>query len=140
MSFDGGGGEPMPGLSQESVVSVQPVPPAGAPAIDGDVLRDLLHQLGDSEGMQAELFDSYLAESKGQVSTLASAADAGDVVTLAAVAHSLRSSSAVLGATALADLLARLERVAGSRPAEVPALTSEVEAEHARVAELMAQP
>jgi HPt (histidine-containing phosphotransfer) domain-containing protein len=107
---------------------------AGA-AVDRAVLDALLAQLGDDAAMRLDLIDSYLVESADQVATIAQAMAADDPGTVAGVAHSLRSASALLGAVTLAELLLRVEDVARTAPADVADLRPAVESEHARVVE-----
>jgi len=111
--------------------------PAKAPAltIDEDRLDELMRQIGDADGsMREELILTYLEESGAQVSSLLAAAAAGDRATIASVGHSLRSTSELLGACLLRDLLEQLEDIARGESGPLSPLASMVAAEHARFA------
>lgn len=112
---------------------------AAASAVDRTVLDDLLVQLGGETAMQRDLVDSYLTESAEQVAAMLAGILGGDVQTVAGVAHSLRSSSALLGAVALAALLVDVETAARTAPAGLAGLGPRLEAEYARVAADLAQ-
>jgi HPt (histidine-containing phosphotransfer) domain-containing protein len=104
------------------------------PPVDEAVLIELVSQIGDDDGaLRAELIDSYLAEATDQVSRFLTATRTGDAETARALAHALKSASALLGAQPLARLLAEAEQVAITRPADLGLLAGQVQAEFARV-------
>jgi CheY-like chemotaxis protein len=87
----------------------QPGPTAtGDDVLDLGRLRDLEEQLG-GVGLLRETVGVYLAELSHRREALRVAARADDRGSLASVAHTLRSSSAMLGATSLAQRCAELE-------------------------------
>lgn len=63
----------------------------------------------EADELLKEVIDSYLQESPKQLTALREAIAMGDHSTLIAVAHSLKASSASLGATGLAQLCEALE-------------------------------
>lgn len=76
-------------------------------AIDMDVI-EALRELGDDELLK-ELVDLFVTDTPPRLSELDTAFNAGDADTVASVAHSLKSSSANLGALRLSDLCRELE-------------------------------
>ena len=81
-------------------------PPAPAPsmtamAIDEAIVRDLVDVMGDDFGGLVQVF---LEDAPRLIGSLRSAALRGDIDTFGATAHSLKSSSANLGALPLAEL------------------------------------
>jgi CheY-like chemotaxis protein/HPt (histidine-containing phosphotransfer) domain-containing protein len=92
------------------------VPPVPVPA---DVLsRAQLHELEEQlEGRElvAMTVNMFLGELDGRRQAMATALATGGNDRLAAVAHTLKSSSALLGAQPLADACARVERLAATQ-------------------------
>jgi HPt (histidine-containing phosphotransfer) domain-containing protein len=72
-------------------------------------LDDLTDQMGDV-AVVVEVVRAYLGELPARRSVLLEAARAGDPGPLVGVAHTLRSSSEMLGGIRLADLARELER------------------------------
>jgi CheY-like chemotaxis protein/HPt (histidine-containing phosphotransfer) domain-containing protein len=95
-----------------------PAPPAEPVEAATDVLsRSQLHELEEQlEGRElvAMTVNMFLAELDGRRQTMATALATGGNDRLAAVAHTLKSSSALLGAQPLADACARVERLAAT--------------------------
>jgi len=94
----------------------RPAPPPAAPAraepvLDADIVRDLLDVMGDEF---TDLVRVYLEDTPKALAALESAATRGNVDGLIAPSHSLKSTSANLGATALSELAKRLEHGARS--------------------------
>src|SRR4051812_19448952 len=100
-------------------------------AVNEAVLTDLVRQVGDDAdgAFRDDLIDSYLDEATDQVARFTVATRSGDAETARAVAHSLRSASALLGAVSFARLLADAERVAVTAPADLPSLALPVQDE-----------
>ena len=103
------------------------------PAIDETALRLLAEQLGDDIGAQREVLSSYLDEGGVSMKALLSAAVESDAKTVLSVAHSLRSTSVIVGARGLADTLLGAEAVARSTPEKLPTLVSILRSEYERV-------
>lgn len=79
------------------------------PAIDPAAFARLAEITGDDPAFLAELVDTYLEDGAAQVDALRVAAEAGDVAALVRPAHTLKSSSASIGATSLAEACRSLE-------------------------------
>lgn len=120
---------------QATVVRPPAVPrlaEAFAPAVDQAVLKDLLDVMGQA---LADLVRIYLEDAPRLVAQLRAAAEAGDVDGMIAPAHSLKSSSANLGAVRLSEH-ARFIEHGGRLKTLVPPLLPSVErldAEFSRV-------
>jgi CheY-like chemotaxis protein/HPt (histidine-containing phosphotransfer) domain-containing protein len=94
-------------------------------ALDADVVRDLLEVMGDEF---TDLVRVYLEDTPKSIALLEKAAANGDNEGLIAPSHSLKSTSANLGAMTLSELAKRLEHGAriGDLGAETPVLVAEV--------------
>jgi CheY-like chemotaxis protein len=78
--------------------------PADRDAVDPAVLEGLR-----AAGLLSEVIALYLRQTPGQLEVLRRAAERGEAATLAEVAHSLKGSSLLLGAKALAARAAELQ-------------------------------
>ena len=110
------------------------VPPAhGRAAVDAAILEDLLEMMG---GEFTELVRVYLEDTPGSLAILERAAQTGDVEGLVGPAHSLKSTSANLGALALSEMARKIEHGARSKSleGEPVLLVAELAAEFQRVA------
>lgn len=108
----------------------------GSPAIDVAVLDALTEQLGESGmDMRRMLLNTFLHEGARRMVELRAAVERNDAAAVREVAHTLKSSSAVLGVLPLAALLQQAEDAARSGSASVPSLAALVEAEYERAAE-----
>jgi HPt (histidine-containing phosphotransfer) domain-containing protein len=85
------------------------VPPPDLPLVDEAVLADLLTSTGDDPAFVRELVETYLAETPEQLEAITAAIDADDADALVRPAHTLKSSSATLGAMRLSALARELE-------------------------------
>lgn len=84
----------------------------GSPAIDADTIDGLrLLEDDDEPSVIGELVDLFLATVPPRLAAVDAALAAGDRTALGKVAHSLKSSSANLGALGMSDLCERLEGV-----------------------------
>jgi HPt (histidine-containing phosphotransfer) domain-containing protein len=89
--------------------------PASVPAQRADVIdREVLEQLtalqtSEKPDLVAQVINLYLVESPKLIEKLKQAAGASDAVEIANTAHTLRSSSANLGATGLTRLCGDIE-------------------------------
>ena len=88
------------------------------PTIDQAAFDHLLEITGDDLEFVDELIDTYLADASVQLDAMQAAASSGDAAALVGPAHSLKSSSANVGAMALADICRALE--AAARTGVVP--------------------
>lgn len=79
------------------------------PLLDSAALAELLESVGGDEAFVRELAAAYLAEAPSDLAALAAAAAAGDAAGTVRPAHTLKSSSAALGAARLAALCRTME-------------------------------
>src|SRR5574338_577980 len=86
-----------------------PVPPPDLLLVDEAVLADLLASTGDDPAFVRELLETYLAETPDQLAAIRAAIEADDAEALVRPAHTLKSSSATLGAMRLSALARELE-------------------------------
>ncbi len=118
---------PAPQRAQAAPSPAAPAPPPGRgsgetvpadtrPAIDPGVLDDLLEVMG---GDFASVVRSYLEDAPRQLLALHEAAGRGDLAALVGPAHSLKSSSANLGALRVSEIARLIEQ--GARRGELKA-------------------
>jgi HPt (histidine-containing phosphotransfer) domain-containing protein len=88
------------------------------PTLDQAAFDHLLEITGDDLEFVDELIDTYLADGSLQLEAMGAAASSGDAAALVRPAHSLKSSSANVGAMALTDICRELE--AAARTGDVP--------------------
>jgi CheY-like chemotaxis protein/HPt (histidine-containing phosphotransfer) domain-containing protein len=124
------------GYLGEPEMATEPAPPAG---VDLGKLRDLEEQLED-KALVATTVSTYLAQLDDRRSGLRDSLLRQDRGALKAIAHTLKSSSALLGADALAGLCARIEAMATTDAAdhELQDLVDDADKAAAGVAEAMA--
>lgn len=108
------------------------MPDAADGVLDGPTLEALFESVGDNSEFLAELIDTYVADAPAQVASLRAALEAGDVEALVRPAHTLKSSSASLGALGLAEQCRQLEHAArdgslGGAADAVEAIAAEVD-------------
>jgi len=130
-------------LSQKllSIQSECPVPPPDPPAapppsasIDEKVYQQFVAMVGPTV---LELLDIFLANTPSDFAAMRQAIAANDACTLTRLAHTLKSSSAQLGATTLSALCRKLEKTARAGTLEGTAdLLAQLEAEYELVKEL----
>jgi len=80
--------------------------------IDETVLDELKASVAGDIGFVRDLVETYVADSADQVAAIEAALDSGDAAALVRPAHTLKSSSATLGATELAATARTLEMAA----------------------------
>jgi signal transduction histidine kinase/DNA-binding response OmpR family regulator/HPt (histidine-containing phosphotransfer) domain-containing protein len=110
---------------------------ATGPAVDRGVLSALVAELGGDAEVRETLVGSYLEEGAAQIPELSAAAASDDRVSVRRIAHHLRSSSAVLGAVPLAELLRSLEDDARAATGDLAPAARVVAAEYERVTEAL---
>ncbi len=114
-----------------------PPPQAAGATLDRAVLESL-SEMGSPEFARG-LIDQFIAEAGACVQTLVAAAGRREAHTLKATAHSLKGSSMIVGATALARLCGEIEsRVAADQSDRGADLAADVEREFGRVREALA--
>jgi HPt (histidine-containing phosphotransfer) domain-containing protein len=77
--------------------------------IDFAVVEELRDSVGGDDEFVKELVATYLAESPGYLDAIAAAAAQGDAAALVRPAHTLKSSSASIGAMRLSAVSKQLE-------------------------------
>ena len=82
--------------------------PNGNPAVDLDGFRSAMRDVGADEIVE-QILAVYVEEAKNLFSSLSGAISSGDLETIRARAHTLKSSSANIWASDLAGLLQHLE-------------------------------
>ncbi|HVQ95784.1 MAG TPA: ATP-binding protein [Mycobacteriales bacterium] len=103
---------------------VSPALEVSAADLDAARLADLATQLQDA-ALVSSAVELYLSELPGRCGTITEAGERLDRGGLQAAAHALKSASAMLGATAIADLCERLMTVAeDGTAADIRALTA----------------
>lgn len=80
-----------------------------APVLDTGVLDALAASVGDDRGFVRELIETYLADGEAQVQAIHAALRTDDSAGLVRPAHTLKSSSATLGAMRIAATARDLE-------------------------------
>jgi HPt (histidine-containing phosphotransfer) domain-containing protein len=80
--------------------------------LDLAAVAELRESVGGDEAFVRELVDAYLTESPEYLDALAAAAAAGDAASVVRPAHTLKSSSAAVGAMRLASLGKQVEYAA----------------------------
>jgi signal transduction histidine kinase/CheY-like chemotaxis protein/HPt (histidine-containing phosphotransfer) domain-containing protein len=115
-----------PYLSAAAVPEPEPEQDFAAP--DLSKLRDLEEQLED-RALVVTTVNMFLSQLDGRRSALAAALRSQDHDALRATAHTLKSSSALLGADPLAEACAQVERnaIAGTSEQDLTALVADVE-------------
>jgi HPt (histidine-containing phosphotransfer) domain-containing protein len=105
-------------------------------AIDEKALASLVEMTGNA-ALVHELIDVYLTDTAARVVTMREAAARGDSTTVRRVAHTLRGSSAGIGARGLASLGQHVEHAFATQSPDGAALLDRVAAEFARVQETL---
>ena len=115
-----------PLAARHAAAEVASAPPTTPEPLDRSALLELREQLGDAETVST-IVTTFLQSTPGLLATLRSAAGKGDAAEVRRAAHTLKSSSAMLGARALSAACAELERLSrlgdvGDAAARVAAL------------------
>jgi len=82
--------------------------------VDAATLADLLETVGGDRAFLAELVDAYRADCPGLLADLRTAVSAGDAPAARRAAHTLKSTSASLGALGLAAQCRQIEAAAAA--------------------------
>jgi HPt (histidine-containing phosphotransfer) domain-containing protein len=77
--------------------------------VDKEILAELLASTGNDVGFVRELIETYLADTPAQIEAMTAAVEAGDAASLVRPAHTLKSSSATVGAMRLSSVARELE-------------------------------
>ncbi len=109
---------------------------AGGPAISAHDFKNLVEMVGaDMPEVLIDLLDTYVEESAGLVKSIVTAFWEGDENGMLRPSHSLKSSSASIGALQLSRLCAALENYTrgGSPGLDVAAVVAAIDREFGRV-------
>ena len=82
---------------------------ADGPILDEGVLAELTESTGGDIGFVRELIETYLADTPVQLDAMSAAVEADDADALVRPAHTLKSSSATIGAMRLSAVARELE-------------------------------
>jgi histidine phosphotransfer protein HptB len=85
------------------------MPDADPPVLDERVLGEVLESTGDDIGFVRELVQTYLDDSPAQLDAMTTAIEADDAAALVRPSHTLKSSSATVGAMRLSAVARELE-------------------------------
>jgi HPt (histidine-containing phosphotransfer) domain-containing protein len=77
--------------------------------VDEGILAELMASTGDDIGFVRELIQTYLADTPEQLEAMTAAIEADDAASLVRPAHTLKSSSATVGAMRLSSVARELE-------------------------------
>lgn len=102
------------------------MPEPDAPILDPAVLAELAESVGGDRAFVVDLVETYLADGTTQLSDIEGAFATNDAVAIVRPAHTLKSSSATVGAMQLAAV-ARGVEVAG-RSGSLDGLAPEIDA------------
>ena len=97
----------------------------GEPVLDQAVLADLRASIGDDQDFMVELVETYVTEGTANMDGLLAAAAAADCAAIVRPAHSLKSTSASLGAMRLSAICRAIE--AAGREARPETLQTDAE-------------
>ncbi len=94
------------------------------PVLDEATLGDLVMTTGDDPAFVRELVETYLGDTPGLMDAMGSAVEADDAAALIRPAHTLKSSSATVGALRLSAVARELEMAgrSGTLEPEVQAM------------------
>lgn len=94
------------------------------PVVDMGVVNALRESVGDDDDFVRELVETYIGEGRGHLDALAEAAAKGDPAEAVRPSHTLKSSSASVGAMRLSELCRSIE--AASREGVIDGLSERV--------------
>jgi len=97
----------------------------GAPVLDQAVLAELRASIGDDQEFMVELVETYVSEGSANIDGLLAAAAARDCGAIVRPAHTLKSTSASLGAMRLSAICREIE--AAGRESRAEALGEDAE-------------
>ena len=117
---------------QAAAAPSAPRPSTAGDAIDASIIGDLLDTMGGEFG---DLVRVYLEDAPQRIAAIEAAAASGDAAAQVAAAHTLKSSSANIGATALSELARGIEHAARAGVPTGPAeIAAGIRPEYERVA------
>ena len=98
------------------------------PLVDMGVVSALRESVGDDDDFVRELVETYVSEGASHLAALADAAARGDTAAAVRPAHTLKSSSASVGAMRLSDICRSIE--AATRDGQSEGLADRVATAH----------
>lgn len=101
--------------------------------LDPKTFQAFRETTGESSAFLAELIDCYLEQSPKQLQAMKTGIAQGDASALRQAVHTLKSSSAALGATTLASLCSELEVMRTTETSPTESKVLQLEAEYERV-------
>jgi HPt (histidine-containing phosphotransfer) domain-containing protein len=99
------------------------------PVLDERILTEVLETTGDDIAFVRELVETFLADSPTQLGAMTTAVESDDADALVRPAHTLKSSSATVGAMRLSSVARELE-LAGRSGSLDAAVRARLEAAH----------
>jgi HPt (histidine-containing phosphotransfer) domain-containing protein len=96
-----------------------------APILDDAVLAELRESTGGDDDFVRELVEAYVSEATGYLDAMTAAAAVADPAAIVRPAHTLKSSSATLGAMRLAAISRGIEEA--GRTGRIDGLAADVE-------------
>jgi HPt (histidine-containing phosphotransfer) domain-containing protein len=94
------------------------VPEPDVPILDDQILAEVMETTGDDIGFVRDLVETYLADTPAQLEAMTAAIEADDADALVRPAHTLKSSSATVGAMRLSSVARELEMAGRSGTVE----------------------
>ena len=88
------------------------------PAVDQDVLDELEHAVGDDRAFLREVVETYLDDAPREIAAIREGISTGDVEQTSRAAHTLKSTSATVGALGLSAMARELETMTSSATTE----------------------
>ena len=121
----------------KALAALQPLPrlPMSTSAVDFQAIQALCDMFGENaSSVLVEVVDSFLEDTPHILQAMRNSVDAGDAVALRQATHTLKSTSATLGAMTLSNLCKQLEAIAKDDTlAGAPEIASQLQAEYERV-------
>lgn len=121
----------------KALAALQPLPrlPISTSAVDPQAIQALCDLFGENaSSVLVEVIDSFLEDTPHILQVIRNSVDARDAVALRQATHTLKSTSATLGAMTLSNLCKQLEAIAKDDTlAGSPEIASQLEAEYERV-------
>ena len=93
---------------------------ADVPIVDERILDEMVETTGGDIGFVRELVETYLADAPEQLDAINAAVQADDAAALVRPAHTLKSSSATVGAMRLSSVARELEMAGRTGTLEPP--------------------
>ena len=104
---------PDPDVDEPAINEPASMGSTAGPAVEPGVLAEFAELIGDDDGgVRRDLIDTFLADGSERLSRLGAARAEGDIDTVKIEAHTLKSSSAQVGALALSAACAEIEAAA----------------------------